>query len=258
MKIEDFGESEADSSDAFDLYFTNQKGEQFIIEVQRASQSNFMDRIVYYSSFLIQQQAIQGADWDFFLKPIYTLSFLNFLLPKDETEPNQLYHKLKLIDVVSGKLRYKKLTFIYVELPKFKKRSKQNWSHLDDWVYLLSHSHHLENLPEHLKEPVFMELMEKSKYYSLSFEERAKYNAELKAARDNFNTMEYAKTTGFEQGMEKGLRKGMKKGIEQGKYHKQIEIILKGFAKGLSIQFLAELSELSEEEVIRIIESHKQ
>jgi len=41
----------------FDIYCTNEKGEQFIVEFQKAEQKFFKDRTVFYSTFPIQEQA---------------------------------------------------------------------------------------------------------------------------------------------------------------------------------------------------------
>ncbi len=63
----------------FDIYCENERGEKFIVEMQKAKQKYFKDRSVFYSSFPIQQQAIQGQDWDFELKAIYTIGILDFV-----------------------------------------------------------------------------------------------------------------------------------------------------------------------------------
>jgi len=54
----------------FDIYCTNEKGEQFIVEMQKAEQKFFKDRTIFYSTFPIQEQA-RNKDrfWDFELKP---------------------------------------------------------------------------------------------------------------------------------------------------------------------------------------------
>lgn len=93
MKNEHRGTNKLDRSAIFDLYCTNQSGEHFIIEIQRAAQPYFIDRAIYYSSFLIQEQAIKGNAWNFNLKPIFTLSFLNFRLPKPYSSSDNFYHK---------------------------------------------------------------------------------------------------------------------------------------------------------------------
>ncbi|MCB1191133.1 MAG: PD-(D/E)XK nuclease family transposase, partial [Leptospiraceae bacterium] len=40
-----------------DIFCTNQKGEKFIIEMQKAYQKFFKDRMIFYSTFPIREQA---------------------------------------------------------------------------------------------------------------------------------------------------------------------------------------------------------
>ena len=44
----------------FDLLCTGDKGEQFIVEMQRAAHDNFEDRCIFYLSRLIHQQKSMG------------------------------------------------------------------------------------------------------------------------------------------------------------------------------------------------------
>ena len=71
LNTERMGKSERDKKAVFDLYCTNEKGEKFIVEVQRVKQQYFKDRSLYYSSFAIQEQARIGKDWKYQLKNIY-------------------------------------------------------------------------------------------------------------------------------------------------------------------------------------------
>lgn len=174
---------------------------------------------------------------------------MNFKLTETESEPDRLYHKMQLKEVFNGNLKFEKITHIYVELAKFTKSEDDLLNHFDQWIYILSHSEHFKKTPKHIKEPVFMELLEKSKLLSLSPEERANYEYELKVYRDNYNTMEYAKKRAKIEGHEKGL--------QEGRLEEKRELILNGFDEGLSISMLSKISKLSEDEVIRIIEARK-
>ena len=55
----------------FDVYCENDKGEKFIVEMQKAEQQFFKDRSVFYSTFPIREQALRG-EWDYKLKAVYT------------------------------------------------------------------------------------------------------------------------------------------------------------------------------------------
>jgi predicted transposase/invertase (TIGR01784 family) len=118
---EQLGQAELDRKAIFDLYCTGQSGERFIVEVQKAKQNYFKDRSVYYSSFPIQERAKKG-DWDFKLDPVYTVGILDFIFD-DHKDEDELLHLIELKNQ-RCKVFYDKLKFIYIELPKLKKRKK--------------------------------------------------------------------------------------------------------------------------------------
>jgi hypothetical protein len=62
LKNEHVGTTEIDRKAIFDLYCENERGEKFIVELQKTKQSFFKDRTVYYSTFPIREQA-KRADW---------------------------------------------------------------------------------------------------------------------------------------------------------------------------------------------------
>ena len=51
---EQVGRSEYDRRAIFDLYCENEKGEKYIVEMQRAKQNYFKDRSIFYATFPIQ------------------------------------------------------------------------------------------------------------------------------------------------------------------------------------------------------------
>jgi predicted transposase/invertase (TIGR01784 family) len=70
--------SKEDRKVIFDLYCENEKGEKFTIELQKAKQDHFKDRMLYYSTFSVQEQGILGS-WNYKLKAIYVIAILDFI-----------------------------------------------------------------------------------------------------------------------------------------------------------------------------------
>ena len=56
LKTEQLGVTDIDRKAIFDLYCENEKGEKFIVELQKSKQNFFKDRTVYYSTFTIHKQ----------------------------------------------------------------------------------------------------------------------------------------------------------------------------------------------------------
>ncbi len=61
---------------------------------------------------------------------------------------------------------------------------------------------------------------------------------------------------GKRQGIQEGILKGIEKGVEKGIEKTKIESILKGYAAGADISFLAQIFDYSSEEVITILKEH--
>ena len=201
----------------FDVYCENTKGEKFIVEMQNVFQQFYKDRSVYYATFPIQEQASRGKDWDFRLNRVYTIGILNFVFPDDEYSPDCLHHTVKLMDVNDKHVFFDKLSFIYLEMPKFKKSEEELETLLDKWLFVLSNLSRLMERPAALQERVFTRLFEQAEIAKFTPEERREYYDNFKAYRDINNAVNTARREGLEEGLEAGMEKGRKEGIEAGR-----------------------------------------
>ena len=79
------GKTELDRKAVYDIYCENDKGEKFIVELQKAKQNYFRDRTIYYSTFPIQEQAEKG-EWNYKLKAVYCVGYLaSYYSSRDRT-----------------------------------------------------------------------------------------------------------------------------------------------------------------------------
>lgn len=77
QKTEQLPDHEDERKMIYDILCEDQSGERFIVEMQKAPMTYFMDRSVYYTTYPIQQQAPKGP-WNFKLKPVYVIGILDF------------------------------------------------------------------------------------------------------------------------------------------------------------------------------------
>lgn len=227
LKNEHLPISEQDRKAIFDLYCENEKGEKFIVEIQKAKQNYFKDRSVYYASFPIQQQAIKGSNWDFKLAAVYTIGILDFIFEEDKDDTDFI-HYVKLKNQ-RNKVFYEKLTFIYIELPKFSKTADQLSSKIEKWLYLLRYLAKLQDRPFALQEKIFTKLFAAAEIAKYSKSERDQYETSLKYYRDMNNVV----GTAFEDGEKKGK-------IETARNLKRM---------GLSFKQISDATGFSEEEI---------
>ena len=227
---ENLGNTPLDRKAVFDLYCQSEKGEKFIVEMQKAKHNYFKDRSIYYASFPIQDQAEKG-DWNYKLDPVYTIGILDFVFDEDKND-DTLLHIVELKDQ-NCKVFYEKLKFIYLELPKFKKTIDQLNDHFDKWLFLLKHLPDLEEPPLPLQENVFMQLFEVARITNFSPDEREAYENSLKYYRDMNGVIETAREEGKVQGIQEGKAQGIQEGKAQGVQEGKSSLLLKLLSRKL-------------------------
>lgn len=191
LKNEHLSTSDIDRKAIFDLYCENEKGEKFIVELQKSKQNFFKDRTVYYSTFPIREQA-KRADWNYELKAVYTIAILDFVFNEDKTDPNKFRYDIKLTDQETKKVFYDKLTFIYLEMPKFNKTVDQLETRFDKWLYLIRNLNRLDKIPEKLKERIFEKTFEVAEIAKFTPDQVRSYEDSLKYYRDLKNSLDTA------------------------------------------------------------------
>ncbi|MGB3587119.1 MAG: Rpn family recombination-promoting nuclease/putative transposase [Tunicatimonas sp.] len=199
LKNEHLGSGDIDRKAIFDLYCENERGEKFIVELQKTKQNFFKDRTVYYSTFPIREQA-KRADWNYELKAVYTVAILDFVFDEDVNEPSKYRYDVKLTDTETYQVFYDKLTFIYLEMPKFNKTVDELKTRFDKWLYVLRNLNRLDRVPDKLRERVFEKLFEVAEIAKFTPAQIRSYEDSLKYYRDMKNSLD----TAFEEGREEG------------------------------------------------------
>ena len=194
---EHLGASELDRKAIFDLYCESESGERFIIELQKAKQKYFKDRSLFYSTFPIQEQAARG-EWDFRLKAVYTIGILDFEFDEDKDTPEKYIYNVKLTDIETHKVFHDKLSFIYIEMPKFNKSINELVTHQDKWLYALKNLTLLENVPDGFRDEIFLRFFKAAEVAKLKPVERENYEQSLKYYRDMKNVIDAAVEEGIE------------------------------------------------------------
>jgi predicted transposase/invertase (TIGR01784 family) len=247
LSTEQLGRSRTDRQAIFDIYCENEIGEKFIVELQKAKQNYFKDRSIYYSTFPIQQQAKKG-EWNFKLKAVYTIGILDFVFEEDKKDDRIVYRKIQQMDVDSSRVFYDKLTYIYLEMPKFRKTEEELETHFDKWLYVLKNLHLLTDRPKKIQERIFGQLFEQAEIAQFSEQEYQEYENSLKYYRDLKNSIDTAFDEGKIEGRLEGEQLGIEKGIEQGK----IETARAMKSKGLDLSIIAEVTGLAVTEIEKL------
>ncbi len=253
LNSEQLGERTDARRAIFDVYCTNDKGERFIVEMQNVYQEFFKDRTIYYSTFPIREQAQRGGDWDFHLNPVYTIGLLNFNFAEGLQNARRWHHEVKLMEVDTHEVFYDKLTYIYVEIPKFDKTEGELVTMYDKWMFVLKNLSRLMDRPATLQERVFTRLFEQAEISKFNPQELKSYEDSVNAYRDIVNAIKTAEkkkyAEGKAEGMAKGMAKGRAEGRAEGERKKTLEIAKVMLQKGMTPKAVGDITGLTEEEI---------
>ncbi len=247
LNNEQLGNSQVDRDAIFDIYCTNENGDRFIVELQKAKQNYFKDRSVFYSTFPIQEQARKGSEWNFKLKAVYTIGILDFVFDDDKNSDKYLYH-VKLTEQQTQQVFYDKLTFIYLAMPKFTKPLEELENHFDKWLYIFKNMSTMQEVPASLQGGIFDKVFEKARVSQLNRDELYRYEGSLKYYRDAKNERDTAK----DEGREEGIEIGKEIGKEEGELNKSVEIAKNALTMGLAIDDIMQLTGLTAKEINKI------
>ena len=248
LNTEHLGTQEYDRRAVFDVYCTNEQGEYFLVEMQKGEQQFFKDRSLYYSSFAIREQAPRG-NWDYGLKGIYTIGILNFCF---HSQDPSYYHEVKLMDTATEEVFYDKLTFIYLEMPKFTKTESELETLFDKWLYAIRNLASLMDRPRALQEKVFQHLFEAAELAKFDPKDRYAYEESLKNYRDWYSVMKTAEMKGHAAGHAAGLEEGRAEGRAEGAHEAKLSAAAKLKNMGLPISDIVKATGLTVDEITQL------
>ena len=202
QNLEQLPDTPAQRRMVYDLLCVDQLQRTVLVEVQRAGQTWFKDRTLFYASQLLRRQGQAGTGWNYRLQPVYVIALLNEVLTKTtirrvtlKDEANQVF--------------YDKFGLVFIEVPYFVKTVDQLETHLDRWLYFLKHAGELETMPTVFKDDVIERAFTMAELYAMSEADRQRYQEELKHYRDALNMLDTARERGIAEGIEKGIEKGI-------------------------------------------------
>ena len=181
-----------------------------------------------------------GADTYDFL-PVYVINILNFKMDgnKDRADVKSVY---RLYEETTQRLLTDRVTFIFIELPKFKKSIDElDGNVLEGMYFCFKNMAVLEECPKVLTHQIFRKIFEVSELYNMDQDTRDKVIHKMTTERDLRNQMAYARQEAIEEGRAEGLAEGRAEG--------KAEVALRMLDSGMDISLIAHLTELSIEEV---------
>ena len=218
-----------------DVRCYDQKGKQFIVEMQMLWTDSFKSRVLFNASKAFVKQIDRGAEYKG-LQPVYSLCIVNEIF-----EPNikEHFHHYKIVHTAHNDKVIPGLEFVFIELPKFKAQKLQEKKLGVLWLRFLSEiKDDQEDIPndfyefEDIKQA--LDLLQESSYTKGQLETYDKY-------WDSISTEKTLILDSYDEGK-----------IE-GKIERNLEIIINGFKEGFTVSQLSKLTKLSEEDIKKIL-----
>ncbi|MBM3241752.1 Rpn family recombination-promoting nuclease/putative transposase [Candidatus Poribacteria bacterium] len=204
LKQEQLPDSRYERVGVYDIYCIDEKDNRFIVEMPKVKQIYFKDRALYYATFPIFQQAPKGG-WNYRLNPVYCIGILDFTFAEDE----RYLRRIQLSDIETHEIFYDKLTFVFIELPKFNKDLSELKSYADKWLYFLRHLTELDEIPSELSDDAEMdEAFRIAEITAMTGAERYQYEDSLKSLRDEYSILQTARIEGRNEGKTEGRMEG--------------------------------------------------
>ena len=139
---------------------------------------------------------------------------------------------------------YDKLTFIYVELPKFTKKLDELETDFERWLYLLRHLAELDAPPPGFESEPLRHLFEAAELAKMNRRERMGYESHLKTYRDWRNA---AQTL-----VNEAVEKAVEETVEKTTIAEKQEMARRMKADGLSFEVISRYTGLSAEEILAL------
>ena len=187
----------------YDMFCKTNDGARIIVEVQRRKQPFYPERALYYSTFQIQRQVEAGAkDYDFL--PVYVISILDFMIDTKSIS-DKVKTTYRLYEEDSHNLLTDRVTFIFIELPKFKKSIEElDGNILEGMYFCFKNIAVLNERPEVLDHQIFRKIFEATELYNMDQVTRNKVLDKMTTERDLMNQMAYARKVATEEGRAEG------------------------------------------------------
>ncbi len=261
-RIEDLqfrnGEKQREQKDErsviFDLQCRSNNGKRFIVEMQTCSQVWFVERCLLYVSRAITEQSRAGK-WNYEYEPVIGIAFTTFPIPR---LANSLLTDALLTDRYSGKPITDHLRLMFIQLPEFDKTDPEECkTALEQWLYTIKNMKNMETIPFATVNPIFRRVEEVGRMANLSRDEMHKYESELKAYRDYYSTISFAREqgleAGFAEGEAKGLAKGLAKGEAKGRLEEKAELVRQFYNQGVELEVISKATNLTIPEIKKLI-----
>lgn len=237
--------------------------EKVNIEIQFNNKYDMIQRSLYYWGKINQQQLKTGQSYRE-IKPTIMINILNFDIFKQQT--NEFHTTFRLLENDKHFLLTDLLEFHFLEMPKLLHHWKQKklhprYSPLDRWLLLLGTVNQKDKIVYHdifkeleeiaMSDEVLHDAIEKWEKMSQDELQRINYALRNKEIMDEYAFIREQELR-VQEGINDGIKEGMKKGLEEGRNEAKKSMAIKMLQKGMVIDDIIDITNLSRDEIIKL------
>jgi predicted transposase/invertase (TIGR01784 family) len=223
-----------------DVRATDQKKQQFIVEMQVAEQDGFGKRVLYYLTKSYNSQ-ICRADQYRKLKPAF---FIGILSNFSQTQNEHYISRSRIQDIDTGEVTISDVEFNFIQLQKFHKTIDELENLTDKWIYFIKNAENLEVIPDNVDDKGLLSAYEEANQHTWSQEELDAYDYVDMREEDGRARMDLA--------IKKALAKAQA-AVEK----KEEETILRIYKKGKTAEEISDLLDIELPKVQQIIADYE-
>ena len=217
-------------SGIFDLTCTDENGNHFIVEMQYGDAPNFVQRMKFYALHKFNAMVKKGKFDYSILEKIYCAGIL-----ANNINPYEHFHNVSNIRNEQGEIIDDKMTFVTVELHKFTSQEADCQTDLQKLIYTMRTIHtvtHTTQFPQFWNEEWLKVAIDELDSRKMTPDEKA--SLEILIARNAESV------------------KAESRKIKEALNSKNIETVRKALLKGLDIQTVADIADVSVDFVLSV------
>ena len=239
-----------------DIHCKTQNSDHIIIEMQREGQRYFVNRLRVYTSHSTISSVKIGDEVYASVPKVYSLCFMEQNMPEFKGRERFFWKVYQKDD--DNEIFSKENVLYFAELCKFA-------AHLETldltdeknlWLYMLTHVANISKEEARKMSPIFQRFYNECLISNLTDMEKKIYVRNVLEYADVKESLmcerEEGILQGIEQGREEGREQGIQQGMKQGEDNTKRLLACNMLAKGLDPALIAEISGLTEEEVLAL------
>lgn len=230
-QIPDLGQSKRS---IVDVKVRDKAGNVYIVEMQNGYIDAFLARVQFYGCKAFSSQLPRGQLYDD-LTPVVVIVITSGFQALPEEAECVTYHKT--LNVNNGKNHLNYLSYVFIELDRFKKEEHELESLEDDWLYMMAKFDKAKRPPKHTRDELVLSAYETIEQFNWSEAEYDNYFKAMLAAQSE----EITQRNKYKQGEGKGRIKGKIEG--------KTEVAKSLLAQNIDIKIITKATGLTSKEI---------